>query len=71
MRDDGIETMDDLNSLIRVLEVLLKEGVNTWRPEEARAVLRAGRALAREQGRPGLFDRLLAERMAGSHQAVA
>jgi len=53
--------MDDINSLVHVLEVLLQGG--KWRPEEARAVLRAGRALAREKGAPGLFDRLLAERM--------
>ncbi len=53
--------MDDLNSLAHVLEVLLSGG--KWRPEEARAVLRAGRALAREKNCPGLFDRLLAERM--------
>jgi hypothetical protein len=51
--------MDDLNSLACVLETLLTSG--HWRPEEARAVLRAGRALAREKGCPGLFDRLLAE----------
>ena len=51
--------MDDLNRLACILETLLKGGL--WRPEEARAVLRAGRALAREQGCPGLFDRLLAE----------
>ena len=60
--------MDDLNSLAHVLEVLLKDG--TWRPEEARAVLRAGRALAREKNCPGLFDRLLAERMA-AHPTAA
>jgi hypothetical protein len=53
--------MDDLNSLAYVLDTLLK-GVQ-WRPEEARAVLRAGRALAREKGCPGLFDRVLAEHM--------
>jgi hypothetical protein len=51
--------MDDLNRLACVLETLLKRG--HWRPGEARAVLRAGRALAREKGCPGLFDRLLAE----------
>lgn len=60
--------MDDLNSLIHVLEVLLTGG--KWRPEEARAVLRAGRALAREHGRPGLFDRLLAEHMS-AHPSAA
>ena len=53
--------MNDLNSLACVLETLLKH--SHWRPEEARAVLRAGRALAREKGCPGLFDRLLAEHM--------
>lgn len=51
--------MDDLYSLARVLDTLLKAG--TWRTEEARAVLRAGRALSREKGCPGLFDRLLSE----------
>lgn len=55
--------MDDLNSLATILDVLLKGG--RWRPEEARAVLRAGRALAREKGCPGLFDRLLADRVPG------
>jgi hypothetical protein len=53
--------MDDLNSLACVLETLLKGG--HWRPEQARAVLRAGRALSREKGCPGLFDRLLAAHM--------
>ena len=53
--------MEDLNSLACVLETLLKGG--NWRPGEARAVLRAGRALAREKGCPGLFDQLLAEHM--------
>lgn len=54
--------MDDLISLAHVLEVLLQGG--NWRPEEARAVLRAGRAMAREKGCPGLFDRLMADRIA-------
>lgn len=53
--------MDDLNSLATILDVLLKGG--NWRPEQARALLRAGRALAREKGCPGLFDHLLAERI--------
>lgn len=51
--------MDDLYSLARIMDSLLK--TETWRNEEARAVLRAGRALSREKGCPGLFDRLLAE----------
>lgn len=49
--------MDDLSSLARVLETLLKN--DTWHPQEARAVLRAARALAREKGCPGSFDLLL------------
>jgi hypothetical protein len=48
--------MDDLYSLARIMDSLLK--TETWRNEEARAVLRAGRALSREKGCPGLFDRL-------------
>lgn len=48
--------MDDLNSLAHVLETLLKN--DTWHPQEARALLRAARALAREKGRPGGFDLL-------------
>jgi hypothetical protein len=51
--------MDDLTSLAQHLSSALGDGA--WRPEEARALLRAGRALAREQGHPGLFDQLLAE----------
>jgi hypothetical protein len=51
--------MDDLYSLARVMDTILKAG--SWRTAEARAILRAGRALAREKGCPGLFDRLLAE----------
>ncbi len=50
--------MDDLYSLARTLDTLLKG--EPWQPQEARALLRAGRALARETGRPGTFDQLLA-----------
>ena len=50
--------MDDLYSLAQTLDTLLKG--EPWQPQEARALLRAGRALAREHGRPGTFDQLLA-----------
>lgn len=50
--------MDDLHSLAQVLETLLQR--EQWQPQEARALLRAGRALAREKGCPGTFDQLLA-----------
>ena len=53
--------MDDLNSLAHLLVTQLREG--SWQPEEARALLRAGRALAREHRCPGMFDRLLADYM--------
>jgi hypothetical protein len=49
--------MDDLHNLAQTLETLLKDA--PWQPREARALLRAGRALAREQGCPGTFDQLL------------
>ncbi len=49
--------MDDLHSLAQVLETLLKD--EPWQPHEARALLRAGRALARERGCHGTFDQLL------------
>lgn len=51
--------MDELCTLAQVLETLLKG--EAWRPQEAKAILRAGRALAREKGTPGGFDLLLFE----------